>query len=45
MEECKAIFRDKKKGEAECGFWDANHDGVITEEKYVSQVKSLRKKK
>jgi Ca2+-binding EF-hand superfamily protein len=45
MAECKTIFKDKKKGEADCGFWDANHDGIITEEEYVSQVKSLRKKK
>jgi hypothetical protein len=45
VSECQAIFKDKKKGAADCGFWDANHDGVITEEEYVSQVKSLRKKK
>jgi hypothetical protein len=45
ISECQAIFKDKKKGAADCGFWDANHDGVITEEEYVSQVKSLRKKK
>jgi Ca2+-binding EF-hand superfamily protein len=43
--ECKAMFKDKIKGEKNCDFWDADHDGLITEEEYVSQVMSLRKKK
>ena len=45
VEECKAMFKDKTKGEKNCGFWDADHDGVITEDEYVSQVMSLQKKK
>jgi hypothetical protein len=43
--ECKTMFKDKVTGEANCGFWDANHDGVIMEDEYVSQVKSLMRNK
>jgi hypothetical protein len=44
VSECKAIYKDKQKGEKNCIFWDADKDGTITEEEYVSQVKKLGKK-
>ncbi len=45
LTECKAMFKDKTKAEKDCGFWDVDHDGVITEDEYVGQVMSLRRKK
>jgi Ca2+-binding EF-hand superfamily protein len=43
--ECKAIYKDKTTAEKNCTFWDADHDGVITEDEYVKQGLSLGKKK
>jgi hypothetical protein len=43
--ECKAMFKDSEKGEKNCGFWDADHDGTITEDEYVAQVMSMQRKK
>lgn len=45
MAECKAMFKSSAQGEKNCGFWDANHDGIITEDEYVSQVMSLQRKR
>jgi Ca2+-binding EF-hand superfamily protein len=45
LAECKAMFKDNAKGEKNCSFWDANHDGIIPEDEYVSQVKSVQRKK
>jgi len=45
LEECKAMFKDATKGEKDCGFWDADHDGMITEDEYAAQAMSFQKKK
>jgi len=39
--ECMTLSKDKKKAEKDCKYWDANSDGVITEEEYVQQVKKI----
>ena len=39
MAECTAISRDKNKIEKDCKYWDANGDGTITEDEYVSQAR------
>jgi hypothetical protein len=31
------------KAEKECKYWDANGDGTITEEEYVSQARKIMK--
>jgi hypothetical protein len=41
--ECKAMFKDNARGERNCGFWDANHDGTITEDEYVAQAMSTQR--
>jgi hypothetical protein len=41
MDECMAISRDKKKMEKDCKYWDADGNGVITEDEYVKQVKKI----
>ncbi len=41
MSECTAISRDKKKIEKDCKYWDANGDGIITEDEYVKQVMKI----
>ena len=41
MEECLSTSKNKKKAEKDCKYWDANGDGVITEDEYVKQVKKL----
>jgi Ca2+-binding EF-hand superfamily protein len=43
LSECMAISKDKKKAEKDCKYWDANSDGIITEEEYVKQVKKIMK--
>ena len=45
LAECKAMFKDAAIGEKKCGFWDANHDGIITEDEYAKQAMSLQRKK
>jgi hypothetical protein len=39
MSECMTIWKDKQKGGKNCKHWDANSDGVITEDEYVKQVR------
>ena len=39
MAECTSISRDKAKIEKDCKYWDANGDGTITEDEYVSQAR------
>jgi hypothetical protein len=39
MAECTSISRDKAKIEKDCKYWDANSDGTITEDEYVSQAR------
>lgn len=41
MEECLSISKNKEKAEKDCKCWDANGDGVITEDEYVEQVKKI----
>jgi hypothetical protein len=41
MDECMAISRDKKKIAKDCKYWDADGNGVITEDEYVKQVKKI----
>ena len=43
MQECMTIWKDKKKGEESCKYWDANGDGTITEDEYVKQVRKIMK--
>ena len=38
MDECMSISRNKKKIEKDCRYWDADGNGVITEDEYVKQV-------
>jgi Ca2+-binding EF-hand superfamily protein len=40
MQECRATSSAKGM-EKNCNYWDANGDGVITQEEYVQQVKKL----
>jgi hypothetical protein len=43
-EECLSVWKDKAYGETKCKYWDANGDGIITEEEYVQQgLKIMRK--
>jgi Ca2+-binding EF-hand superfamily protein len=44
MEECRAMSTAKEM-EKSCRYWDANGDGVITEEEYVQQVKKIGNRK
>jgi hypothetical protein len=41
MSECMAIWKDKKTGEKNCKHWDADGDGIITEDEYVKQVRKI----
>lgn len=41
MSECMAIWKDKKTAEKNCTYWDANGDGIITEDEYVAQVRKI----
>jgi hypothetical protein len=41
MAECMSISSDKSKMEKDCKYWDANGDGVITEDEYVKQVRRI----
>jgi hypothetical protein len=43
--ECKAIYKDAAMAEKNCTFWDANKDGIITEDEYASQAMSMGKRK
>ena len=44
MSECLAVWKDKKTAEKNCRYWDANSDGVITEDEYVQQVRKIMQK-
>jgi hypothetical protein len=41
MAECMSISTNKNKIEKDCRYWDANGDGVITEDEYVKQARRL----
>ena len=43
--ECMAGYKDKSIAEKNCTFWDADKDGIITEDEYVMQGSNLGKKK
>ena len=38
MDECMSLSKNKKKIEKDCKYWDADGNGVITEDEYVKQV-------
>jgi hypothetical protein len=43
MDECMSISKNKKKIEKDCKYWDADGNGIITEDEYVKQaVKIMR---
>jgi hypothetical protein len=44
VSECMAMYKDKSMATKNCTFWDANKDGIITEDEYVSQGSSLNNK-
>jgi hypothetical protein len=41
MAECTSISSNKSKIEKDCKYWDANNDGIITEDEYVSQARHI----
>ena len=41
MDECMSISKNKTKIEKDCKYWDADGNGVITEDEYVKQVKNI----
>jgi hypothetical protein len=43
VQECMGAFKDKVKAEKDCKYWDANGDGTITEDEYVSQARKIMK--
>jgi hypothetical protein len=43
--ECMAIYKNKTMAQKNCNFWDADKDGIITEDEYVKQGQLLRSKK
>ena len=43
-QECTAMSTAKEM-EKNCKYWDANGDGVITEDEYVQQVKKIGNRK
>lgn len=43
--ECQAMWKDKGTAEKNCGFWDVDKDGSITEAEYVKQASNLGRKK
>ena len=38
MDECMSVSKNKKKIEKDCKYWDADGNGIITEDEYVKQV-------
>jgi hypothetical protein len=45
VSECMAIYKDKKKAEKNCTYWDDDKDGFISEDEYMKQADSLKNKK
>jgi len=45
VSECKAGYKDPAMAEKNCKFWDADKDGIITEDEYVRQGMSFGTKK
>ena len=43
--ECRVIWKDRNTADKNCGFWDVDKDGVITEAEYVKQAVSIGTKK
>jgi len=41
VQECMGAFKDKAKGEKDCRYWDADGDGTITEEEYISRARKI----
>jgi hypothetical protein len=43
MEECYSVWKDRVIAEKNCGHWDVNGDGIITEDEYVSKAMKASK--
>lgn len=43
--ECQGIYADPVLAEQKCQYWDADGDGIITEDDYVQKVMNMGKKK
>ena len=43
LEECYAIWKDRKIAEKNCKYWDANGDGSISEDEYAKQSRKIMK--
>jgi hypothetical protein len=43
VSECQAIYKDPAMAEKNCKFWDADNDGIITEDEYVTQIMKMGK--
>lgn len=43
--ECRAIYSSPAVAEKNCGFWDLNKDGVVTEAEYVKQAWNVGSRK
>jgi len=44
MQEYLGMSNELKKMEKNCKYWDANHDGFITDNEYVQQGKKIEGK-
>ena len=44
LAECMSIYKNPSMAEKNCMFWDADKDGLIKEDEYVSQVRSIGNK-
>jgi hypothetical protein len=38
MEECYAMWKDRAIAEKNCSYWDADGDGIITEDEYINRA-------
>jgi hypothetical protein len=43
--ECRGIYKDAAIAEKNCTYWDADKDGIITEDEYVGKAMSIGRKK
>ncbi|MDD4495940.1 MAG: EF-hand domain-containing protein [Eubacteriales bacterium] len=43
--ECTAMYKDPARAKKNCNFWDADHDGTITEDEYASKAMSMGRKR
>jgi hypothetical protein len=38
VEECTSLLTDRQQAQRNCRFWDADKDGILTEDEYVERV-------